>query len=106
MSSVLVFAILGMSPESPSNSPPEKISSFSQTENPHDVPYLVTSPIPPIFGSQLFSKAPRINFLSRSHPDLASICWVQPDENFTDETEEALNEHYDNQVKQFYFALC
>ena len=38
-------------------------------------------------------------------PSLDTICWVQQisdDEKLRDEAEEALAEHYDDQIKQFY----
>ena len=58
--------------------------------------------LPPIFSSQLCTISPTIKFLSRSIPNLDSLCWCHPDEDFRDEAEQALNEQYDRQVADFY----
>ena len=40
--------------------------------------------------------------MSRSHPDLDTILWCQPDTNYEDAAEEALNEQYDWEIQDFY----
>ena len=75
---------------------------ISQTDPTPDLPYKITSPLPPIFSSQHCHTTPPIHFLSRSLPRLDKICWVQPEDNFLDEAEEFLNYQFDQQIKQFY----
>ena len=71
------------------------IPAACQTSHHPDIPYKVTAPLPPIFNSELRTKTPRLRFMSRSHPDLDTILWCQPDTNYEDAAEEALNEQYD-----------
>ena len=78
------------------------VSVSSQTDSHPDIPYAIDSPLPQIFSSQLCKKTPQIKFLSRSHPDLDSICWRHPDINYEDEAEQALNDQYDREVQDFY----
>ena len=80
----------------------EKEDKICQTDHTPDLPYKITSPLPPIFSSQLCHATPPIHFLSRSLPRLDKICWVKPDDSYVDEAEEFLNYQYDQQVKQFY----
>ena len=77
-----------------------------QTNDHIDVPYQITSPLPPIFGSQLCYRTPPINFLSRSLPSLDCICWVQnsEDEVLRDKAEEMLADQYDAEIKEFYMT--
>jgi chromosome segregation ATPase len=77
------------------------IEEACQTDEHPDIPYKVTDKLPPIFSSQLCHHSRRI-YLSNSLPNLDSICWSKPSENFVDEAEEALAEQYDKQVKEFY----
>ena len=58
----------------------------------------------PIFSSKLRFPSPRIKYLTRSLPNLDTVQLVDTteDERIRDEAQEALVEHYDNQVKQFY----
>ena len=72
-----------------------------QTDSHPEIPYEVTSPLPPIFGNQLCWKS-RLFHFSKSLPSLDKLCWCKPDYDFTDEAEEALNEQYDRQVREFY----
>ena len=73
----------------------------SQTDTNPDIPYKITSPLPPIFSSELCYKSPMIH-LSRSLPSLDSICWCKPDEDFVNDAEEALCDQYDREVRDFY----
>ena len=64
----------------------------------------------PHFWTNLHSE---MHPLKRSHPFPKNKLFVKssswPDENLTDEAEEAeeaLNKHYDNQIKKFYFDAC
>ena len=77
-------------------------SKESQTDQHPDLPYEITSPLPPIFNSQLCHATPPIHFLSRSMPRLDKICWSKPNDCFVDEAEEFLNFQYDQQVQQYY----
>ena len=69
-----------------------------------EVPYLVTTSLPPIFGSQLCRISKPINFLSRSLPDMATLDWVRitEEDKVLNAAEEALNEQYDRKVEDFY----
>ena len=73
-----------------------------QTDNHPEIPYEITTPLPPIFSSQLCYATPPIHFLSRSLPRLDKICWSEPEDYMVDEAEEFLNFQYDQQIKQFY----
>ena len=55
-------------------------SVTAQTSTIVDIPYLITDPRHPIFGSQLCRKTKPI-FLSKSVPDLSQICWVSRTED-------------------------
>ena len=79
---------------------------YTQTDYGPDIPYSITTPLPPIFNSQLLFKTPPIKFLSRSIPNLDKICWSQPDYGNTDEADEALADQYDREVKDFYIEAC
>ena len=73
-----------------------------QTDQHPDLPLKITSPLPPIFSSQL-CYASRPIHLSRSLPKLDQICWVKPEDDcYLDEAEEYLNYQYDQEVKHFY----
>ena len=83
----------------------KSVQSIScQTINYPEVPYLVTQPLPPIFGSDLCKITKPINFLSRSQPDMSTLTWVRVTEEDVVENaaEEALNEQFDRQVEDFY----
>ena len=76
----------------------------TQTDQHPDIPYLITSALPPIFSSQLCHRTPKINFLSSSVPNLDSICWIKNDDDdpYLDEAEEFLSEQYDREISNFY----
>ena len=59
------------------------------------MPYQITSPLPPIFSSQL------VKFLSKSLHTLYVICWANPSDSEND-LEELLSKQYDQNVKNFY----
>ena len=80
----------------------EKQSVSSQTNSHFDIPYLVTDPLPPIFSMELRYKTKPIHFLSKSIPNLDSILWCPPDDEYLDEAEEYLCQQYDREVKEFY----
>ena len=84
---------------------PSKTSSC-QTDRHPNIPYSVTLPLPPIFNSDLCLYSPRIRTLSISLPKLDSMCWVKttPEDKLRDEAEEALNDKYDGEVRQFYLT--
>ena len=73
-----------------------------QTDAHPEIPYKITDPLPPIFSSQFCHKSRPIH-LSDSLPNLDSICWSKPDEDFLAEAEEALNEQYDKEIRDFYW---
>ena len=66
-----------------------------------EIPYQVTDQLPPIFSSQLCYHSRRI-YLTDSLPNLDSICWSKPSQDFIDEAEEALAEQHDKHVREFY----
>ena len=75
-----------------------------QTNHHSEIPYLVTSSLPPIFGSQLCQITKPINYLSRSLPDMSTLNWVKitEEDSVMNAAEEALNEQYDRHVEEFY----
>ena len=79
-------------------------STSSQTNNCLDVPYLVTSSLPPIFCSQLCKISKPINNLTRSLPNISTLRWVKvTEEDLTvHEAEDALNVQYDRQIDDYY----
>ena len=72
-----------------------------QTNAHPDVPYQVTSPLPPIFSPELCYNSRSI-FLTNSLPNLARMSQFKPTNDFTDEAEEALSEQHDRQIREFY----
>ena len=76
----------------------------SQTEQNLDIPYDVTSPLPPIFSSQLCYNSKRIHFLAKSLPNLSTMNWVMvtDEDQVRDEAEEALCQQYDKNIKEYY----
>ena len=80
-----------------------KSSISCQTNQSPDLPYLVTEPLPPIFGSQLVQKS-KIQHMTRSMPDLATVNWIEvtEEDSILEAAEEALNEQYDRKVERFY----
>ena len=78
-------------------------STGSQTISTVDIPYAVTDPLPPIFGSKLCRRTNPI-FLSKSLPDLSRVLWVAISEEdiLLENAEEALSELYDREVAAFY----
>ena len=81
----------------------KKNSVEVQTVSSVDTPYLVTDPLPPIFGSQLCKKSKSV-FLYKSLPDLSFLSWVSftEDDILRDQAEEALNWLYDMEIENFY----
>ena len=75
-----------------------------QTNNSPDIPYEITAPLPPIFGSQLCHRSKPINHISRSLPNLSKLSWVMVTEEdiMQDEAEQALNEQFDRHISNFY----
>ena len=83
----------------------KSVKSIScQTSHCPEVPYLVTTSLPPIFGSQLCRISKPINYLSRSLPDMDTLSWVKvtEEDNVLNAAEEALNEQYDKEVEDYY----
>ena len=81
-----------------------KESIACQTSSSTDVPYLVTDPLPPIFGSELCYRSKPIPYISRSLPNLSTLSWVRftEDDYMVEAAEQALNELFDHQVNDFY----
>ena len=81
-----------------------KESVACQTSSSTDVPYLVTDPLPPIFGSALCHRSKPIPYISRSLPNLSTLSWVRvtEDDVMVEAAEQALNELFDHQVNEFY----
>ena len=80
-------------------------SSISCQTDPHpEIPYNITSPLPPIFNSQLCHHTKPIRFLSRSLFNLDTIDWVEvtPEDIIRDEAEQALCDQYDREIEHFY----
>ena len=78
-------------------------SKMVQTDHHPDIPYEIQLPLPPIFNSSLVHKSKPI-FFSRSHPNLATIRWLDITENdlIEDEIEQYEMEKYDREIKEFY----
>jgi hypothetical protein len=72
-----------------------------QTDSHPDIPYHITSKLPPIFSSELCYTSRPI-FIPNSLPNLASISQLTSTYNFTDEAEEALVEQHDRQIRELY----
>ena len=83
---------------------PARKTSSCQTDEHPDTPYAIIEPLPPIFSYKFCLLTPRIKHLSNSLPNLDTVLWVNTteEERLRDDAEEALAEHYDDQVKQFY----
>ena len=79
---------------------PDDIESSCQTDHHIDIPYLVTSPLPPIFSSELCFNSPPFN-LNNSLPNLSTIGCCQPETGFTEKAEEAVDEQYDTHIHEF-----
>ena len=74
-----------------------------QTDRCPEMPYKITSPLPPIFNSQLLYKTKPLKFLSKSLPSLDVICWASPTDS-EDDLDELLSDMYDQQVEDFYIS--
>ena len=86
------------------SSRPTNLSSkteASQSDRNSEMPYQITSPLPPIFNSQLRYKTKPVKFLSKSLPSLDAICWASPSDS-EDDLDEMLSDMYDQEVKDFY----
>ena len=81
----------------------EKQSKSSQTVSGIDTPYLISEPLPPIFGSQVCTQSKSI-FLSRSLPDISKVALVNitADDILQEAAEEALIAQYDEEINVFY----
>ena len=86
---------------SQTDSLPDSDSKPSQTIT-YDLNYDISEPLPEIFKFNLCHISPQIRFLSRSLPNINTILWVKPDENFEEEAEEALNWLYDREIDDFF----
>ena len=75
-----------------------------QTNGSIDIPYLVTEPLPPIFGSQLCYRSKAIPYISKSLPNLSTLSWVcvTAEDLLVDAAEQALNELHDSLIDDFY----
>ena len=82
----------------------DTFSKSSQTCHNDEIPYSVTTALPPIFGSQLCYATKHIHHLSSSLPNLSTMNWVTVTEEdvIRDQAEEALNEQYDRKIAEFY----
>ena len=78
-------------------------SKMVQTDHHPEIPYEIQLPLPPIFNSSLVHKSRPI-FLSRSHPNLATIRWLDITENdlIEDEIDQYEMEKYDREVQEYY----
>ena len=67
-----------------------------QTTSTVDVPYHVTEPLPPIFGSHLCKKS-KLIFMSESLPDLTKIAWISitEEDKLQQCADDALDKSYD-----------
>ena len=61
----------------------------------------LTVPCPP-FSHLNYVLNPDESFCQSLWVNLDSVCWSKPDEDFTEEAEEALNDQYDRQIREFY----
>ena len=79
-------------------------STACQTDQTPDVPFLISEPLPPIFGSQLCKISKTLHHLSSSLPDLSTLTWVKftEEEIIADKAEQALNAQHDRVVSDFY----
>ena len=82
----------------------KKVDNYSQTDQNPDIPYEVTSPLPPIFSSSLCRQSRRISLFTNSLPNLSTIDWVTVthEDILRDEAEEALSEQEDRLIEEFY----
>ena len=84
--------------------PPNVMSTSCQTDAHPDLPYQITSPLPPIFSSQFCRHTPKIRFWSRSLPKLDSVDWWNKTE--ADFIEEEIADYeaelYDREIEDFY----
>ena len=79
------------------------LSTVSQTDHHPDIPYEIEKPLPPIFSSSLVHRSKSV-FLSRSHPNLASIRWreITEEELIEQEIDEIEMQNYDKEISDFY----
>ena len=78
-------------------------AKISQTDQHPEIPYKIDSPLPPIFSSSLVHRSKSF-FLSRSHPNLATIRWheITEDEVIEQEIEDIEMQRYDQEIRTFY----
>ena len=72
-----------------------------QTDAHPDIPYQITSPLPPLFGSKLCYYSRHFKSMSSSLPDLWNVNYTTSDD-LLDAAEEALAEEYEKEVDDFY----
>ena len=77
-------------------------SKHCQTDGHPDLPIEITSPLPPIFSSELCHATPPARFISHSMPRLDLICWASPEDWCVDDVDDFLNYQHDEQIKLFY----
>ena len=88
------------------SSSPTNLSSkteASQTDRNSEMPYQITSPLPPIFNSQLLYKTKPVKFLSKSLPSLDAIGWASPSD-IEGDLDEMLSDMYDQEVKDLLMS--
>ena len=75
----------------------------SQTDHHPDIPYEINAPLPPIFSSSLVHKSKPF-FFSRSHPNLATIRWLDITEEdiIQQEIEEIDMQNYDREIREYF----
>ena len=85
------------------NSRGVKHSVSVQTVTTTDIPYAITEPLPPIFGSDLCYRTKPV-FLSKCLPNLSQVLWVShtEEDDLGDRADEALDYLYDREILTFY----
>ena len=76
-------------------------SMSCQTDAHPDIPYQLTSPLPPLFGSKLCYYSRHFKTMSSSLPDLWNVEYTTTDD-MLDAAEDALAEEYEKEVDDFY----
>ena len=82
-------------------------STISQIDPHPEIPYKIEIPLPPIFSTSLVLRSKSV-FLSRSHPNLATVRWrdITEEEIIEEEIDEIEMEIYDNEIKNFYIEAA
>ena len=78
-------------------------AKHSQTEQHPEILYRIDTPLPPIFSSSLVHRSKSV-FLTRSHPNLATIRWreITEDVLIVQEIEDIEMQRYDQEIHDFY----